>query len=449
MKLNYSNYSQVNLPGIKKIAFNRKLVPDFIFFLSVVALPSSFFNFVDRTVFVDLRLLFLFVGDLYLIFNIKKLEKISKIKGGKLLILLTIFAFFKVIHSITFQNIHWIEVLTIFRTNFFFPIVSLGFLCYAAKMDNNRLYRFFYWLLLVTFFQGILYIIANLSGFNFYANTSKEFQEFQGTTIIQNLQSLPDYNIILFSFSLLTVFIVSQFKKHWLWLTPLIVTILSIVRNQMIVYVLILLTLYTFGMFSSLKIGASKIVKAFFILALCSLVALFIFPAHIGRVINKFGFDKEKQISASSYTEEGTYKFRLNLIEEAYDRTERNNNLLLGNGYMREGTKGEYDFVGGGDTLIAPVIFTEGLLGVFIRCLPVIYFLLFGFKNLRNKNKRITLFALLIIALIIPEILNAVQTKIFVYYHHVLLIIYLLTMILYNDKQIQKKIIANNSIIEI
>jgi hypothetical protein len=98
----------------------------------------------------------------------------------------------------------------------------------------------------------------------------------------------------------------------------------------------------------------------------------------------------------------------------------------------------------GGDTLIAPVIFTEGLLGIFMRCLPVIYFLFFGFKNLRNKNKQIALFALLIVALIIPEIINVVQTKIFVYYHHVLLIIYLLMMILYNEKQSQKYNLQNS-----
>ena len=439
-KITPPNYFNYQLPGIKKVAFKRKFVPDLIFFLSVVALPSSFFNFIDKNVFIDLRLLFLVVGVLYLIFNIKYIKKISKIKGGKFLIIFISYILFKIIHSIVFQNIYWLEVLTVFRTNFFFPIVTLGFLCYAAKMDNKRLYRFFYWLLLVTFFQGILYIIANLSGFNFYANTSKEFQEFQEITIIQNLQSLPDYNIVLFAFALLTALIVPQYKKHWFWITPLIVTVLSIVRNQMIVYVLILLALYAFGMFSNLKIRVSKIVKAFFVLAICLLMTLLVFPSHIGRVINKFGFDKSEQISASTYTEEGTFKVRLDLIENAYNRTEHNNSLILGNGYIREATKGEYDFVVGGDTLIAPVIFTEGLLGLLMRCFPIFSFLFFGFKNLRNKNKHIALFSLLIVALILPEILNAVQTKIFVYYHHVMFIIYLLMMILYNEKQIHKKI---------
>jgi hypothetical protein len=75
-----------------------------------------------------------------------------------------------------------------------------------------------------------------------------------------------------------------------------------------------------------------------------------------------------------------------------------------------------------------------------MRCLPVFYFLYFGLKNLRSKNKQLALFGLLIVALIIPEILNVIQTKIFVYYHHIMFIIYLLMMILYNEKQIHKKI---------
>ncbi len=438
------NSTAPQIPGIEKVFFKYKFLPDFIFFLAVVALPSSFFNFVDKTIFIDLRLLFLFVGVLYLMINIKYLKKISHINGGKLLLLLIFFIVFKLLHSVSFQNISWIEVITIFRTNFYFPIVTLGFLLYAAKMGNERLYRFFYWLLMVSFLQGVIYLIANITGINFYANVYKEYKEIQGTTILQNLEALPDYNIILFAFSLLTVFTVPKFKKHWLWIIPLIVTVLSIVRNQIIVYALILLALYGFGIFSRLKIGVSRIVKAFFVLAIFSLVALLVFPAHIGRVINKFGFDKSENISASSYTEEGTFKVRLNLIEEAYTRTERKNNLMLGNGYVREASKGEYDFVVGGDTLIAPVIFTEGFLGIFIRCLPVFYFLFFGFKNLRNKNKQIALFALLIVALITPEILNAVQTKIFVYYHHVLFIIYLLMMILYNEKQNQKYLLQNH-----
>ena len=113
---------------------------------------------------------------------------------------------------------------------------------------------------------------------------------------------------------------------------------------------------------------------------------------------------------------------------------------MFGNGYIRESQKGEYDFVLGGDTLIAPVLFTEGLFGILIRCLPILYFLYFGFKNLKNKNRGIAIFSILILTLIVPEFFNAVQTTLFVNYHHVLFIIYLLMIILYNDEKMKTRI---------
>ena len=439
MKSNKLKYVQVFLPGIQKLFFKYKLLPDVVFFLSVVAIPSSFFNFINKSVFIDLKLLFMLLGIFYVITNISAIKKISKIHGGKLLVIVVCFILFKVAHSIAIQNIAPVEILKVFRANFYYPIVTLGFLLYAAKMNNLRLYRFFYWLLFVSFIQGVLYVIANLTGIDFFANANKEFYEFDGKTIVQNLESLPDYNIVLFSFCVITVLTVRNYKKHWLWITPLLVSVLSIVRNQMIVHVLILILFYVLGNFSSVKIRFSKILKASFIFVLFAFVALIMFPEHIGRVINKFGFDKEQNISASSYTEKGTFKVRLNMIEDSYSRTKRKNNLLLGNGYTREVDNGQRGLVFTGDTLLSPVIYTEGLLGLFIRCLPVLYFLYFGFINLKSNNNKLALFSLLILAMIIPEFLNIVQTKIFVYYHHLLFIIYLLMMILYNDKQLKIK----------
>jgi len=436
-KVKYPNYLQNLLPGIEKVFFKNKFLPDFIFFLVVVALPSSFFNFIPKTIFIDLRLFFLLVSLLYLVFNIKYLKKITKIKGGNLLLFVVGFILFQIIYSITIQNIPNLEVIKVFRANFYYPIVTLGFLLYAAKMDNSRLYRFFYWLLWVSFAQGVLYIIANLTGIDFYANAYKEFYEFDGKTIVQNLEALPVYNMILFSFCIITVLTVPNYKKHWLWITPLLVTVISIVRNQMVVHVLILILFYFLGNLSSLKIRSSKIIKASFVGVLFASIAFMIFPEHIGRVINKFGFDKEQNINVSNYTEEGTYKVRLDMIEDAYTRTEKKNNLLLGNGYIRESDYGRRDLVFTGDTLISPVIYTEGLLGIFIRCLPILYFLYFGFKNFRKNNNKLALFSLVILVMIIPELVNIVQTTIFVFYHHYLFVFYLLMMILHNDKKIK------------
>ncbi|SHJ76191.1 hypothetical protein SAMN04487911_1358 [Arenibacter nanhaiticus] len=438
-KVGSNKLTPLMLPGLKKTTSKKHLFKDVLFFISAIAIPSSFFNFIDRSFFVDIRLFYLLIGVLYLVLNFKYIQKFKRIKGAKLLLLLCFFLLFKILHSLLFQNIIWTEVVTIFRTNFFYPIITLGFLLYASKMDNKRLYRFFYWLFTVTLIQGILYIIANITGVNFYANSNKEFQQFQGVTIIQNLNAIPDYNIFLFAFAILTLFTVSNFKKHWMWFVPLLLTILTIVRNQIIVYFLVIIIIYSLGVISNIKIKGGKIFKALILLSLFSIIGFLVFPAHIGRIVNKFGFDQNESISASNYTEEGTFKVRLDLISKAYNSIEQNDNLILGNGYIREARKGEYDFVVGDDTLLAPVLWAEGLLGIIIRLLPVLIFLFYGLKNLHNKNKFISLISLMILGITIPEIFNGVQTKIFTYYHQYLFIFFLLMLIIYNDKMYQRK----------
>lgn len=429
--------NKLELPSIKKVIFKRKLFQDIIFFLVVVALPSSFFALLPSTFFYDLRLVFLLLSTLYIPLYISFIKKIVKLPGGIALIVLNLFLFFQIIYSILYHEIPFTEVATVFRTKFFYPIATLGFLLYVASMDNDRIYRFMYWVLFATFLQGSLYVFSNITGLNPFAQISKEFSTFQGEVIMQNMFAIPHYNEILFAFALLTALTAKKFKKHWLWVIPLLVTVISIVRSQMIVYLLVFILIFILSKISKLKLNLSKIFNLSIIVVLFIVLISFTFPSHLARVIDKFGFDEKEHITASDYTEEGTYAVRLRLIKDAYTRTESNNNLLLGNGYKREATKGEYDFVVGDDTLIAPVLFTEGFAGLVFRIIPILLLLFYFMKSLLSKNKKYKLFAIVAIALILPEILNAVQTKYFVYYTRVVFVLFVLAMVTYNDKRIK------------
>ncbi len=127
------------------------------------------------------------------------------------------------------------------------------------------------------------------------------------------------------------------------------------------------------------------------------------------------------------------------MIADAYTRIEKNDNLIMGNGYIREARKGEYDYVVGGDTLIAPVLFTEGFTGIVLRVLPIALLTLFFFKLLFLKEKKYKLFAVVAISLILAEMANAVQTKYFVYYTRDTFILFILAMIIYNEKKSNKQ----------
>jgi hypothetical protein len=418
-------------------AIKRKhILGDLIFFITAVAFPSSFFNFVDRSVLFDIRFIYMIIGLLYLILNIENLNNVYRLKGGRLLLIVCSFLVIQLIYSIIVQAIDVFEVITIFRTNFFYPIATLGFLLYASKMDNRRLYRFTKWLMSITYVIGVLYILSNISGVNIYANQPKDLQEFEGITIIQNLWALPDYNVFLYVFALIAAIYVSGFKKHWLWLVPLVVVLISIVRNLIVVYTMILILLFAFGLFSRLRISTNKTIGAVFFVFVAIMFVMIFFPSHTELTLQKFRFT-EGSNEMRYLTEEGTYALRLKLVDDSYQRTKMNNNLILGNGYIREASRGEYDFVVGGDTEIAPVLWAEGFVGLIIRLLPVLYFLYLGIKHFRSRDVLTAYISLIMISLILPELINIVQTKIFTFYHHHIFIIFLMMMFV-NNRRIKR-----------
>jgi len=424
------------IPGYRNPSLKRKFFPDLIYFLFLVAFPSSFFAFVPTDLFYDIRLVYWIIGMLYGILYIKYLKKIGRLVGGKLLILLVVFLIFRFLYSLIIDQIPLTEVITIFRTNFFYPIAALGFLLYAASMDNERIYRFFYWLILVMLILGVLYLFSNLTGKNIYAVISKEeFANFKGQLLLQNLSALPRYHVILYVFGIFTVFTSKKSKYHFYWIIPFTFTVISIVRNQIIVYIIIMVLFFIIGNLYIKEIKLAKTIK-FIVIAFLAIVLLaIVFSSHVGRVLNKFGLDQSNVEFIASNIEGGNYDFRIRLIEESYTRTKQNGNLLLGNGYTREAGKGGYDFVLGGDTLIAPVLFTEGFSGLILRVLPLFYFLFFGLKHLKSKFQLLKYFSFMMVIILIPEIINIVQTSLFVLYTEILFIFYLFMMIIYNNKR--------------
>ena len=422
-----------NIPGLHKIAFKRKLRADLLFFIVAVALPSSFFNFMPKSIFIDLRLFFLVTGILYIVFNIQHVNKLLKIKGIKFFLWMVVFLIFRFVYAVVIQNIDIIEVVTIFRTNFCYPIITFGFLLYACNMDNERLFRIMYWLFIATLFTGIIYILSNLIGVNFYANVSKDYNIFNNKVIMQNMQSIPLYSKFLYVFGVISAFTLLKFKKSYYILVPFLVTVISIVRSELLVYISLLFFIMLFIKISRFSLKSTKFFKFVFIGILSGGIATLVFSSHIARLINKFGFDESTEISSSRYIEEGTYKVRLNLVEDANESI--SNNLLLGNGYTREVNKGEYSYVVGGDTLVAPIIYSEGYIGLLLRCLPVIWFLFYGIRNMKSKHKFTAFISIVMVSIIMAESINFIQTRIFVYYNEILFIFFLLAMINHNYKK--------------
>ncbi len=435
----------LSLPNLKKQSHHKKKIfVDFIFFIVVAAVQSSFFALVDQHLFYkpgsyDLNLFFIVFSFIYMVLYFKHLPKVLDIPGGKAFFLLTVFIAFQLFYSYFFQGIPIKEILTIYRKNFFGPISALGLLLYASTMDRYRIERFFRWLLIATFLQSALYVFSNITGIKVFGASVKNVIQYQDVVLMQNVFAISHFLPVLFIFSLITSFTDNNYKKNWLWVTALIVVVLSFVRSMLLVYIMYIILFLVIGKFSRLNINFPKYIKQIFIMTFAVFLLFVIFPKHVDRLIYKFGFRSkhENQYSINS-VKMSTYNFRIDLIKEAYKRTK--SNIILGNGYIRESRIGGYDFVLGGDTKIAPVLYTEGLAGIVFRWFPIFVILFVNLKNLIMNNNKYSLYPIAITILILPEFINVVQTNIFVKYERIFIILMMLQLIIIKDKQNDREI---------
>jgi len=436
------NNKYYSLPGLYKIERKKYyFYNDLIFFILVIALPSSFFALIPQTWFYkpglyDLNLIYLIIGIIYFIFNIGHIPKIIKIPSGKAFILLCLFLIFQIVYSYLVKDISLKEIITVFRKNFAWPIGTLGFLLYVASMDSYRIERFMRWLLMITFIMCIMYIFSNITGINIWGAETKKPQVFNNEILLQNIYAIPRYIVFLFIFAFIESLVDKSFKKYYMWIVPLIVTIISFVRNQIIMYFVYMITSYIIIIISPLKIQLRKIIKQIFLLLIGILILILIFPTHVERLLYKFGFYNvytHQIIFFQSKINEGTFNFRILLIKKAYENTK--DNLLLGNGYKRVARPGQYDYVLGTDTFIPPVLYTEGLIGFFFRWLPLLILTFIAVKRIFFQKTKTKLFWLVMLVLIPTQFINIIQTDIFIRYNIWYFIFAILALLEYKLKK--------------
>lgn len=415
------NYSGQNtFPGIFKLKPCGKKLQDFCFFLVLTAVPTSFYGFVSKDLLVDYRLLFVLLGLLYLITNLGKMRGFLKIPLSKYYIFICLFVLFRFLHSLIVLEINFLEVVKILRTNFHYPITTLGFLLYMCSMSKERIYRFFYWLITLQIILSVAYLFNVISGLNIYSVVTKEDSE-NYNLLGQNMAAIPKYLnavLVLGAYSYLHSRIENK-RTYAMVLFPIVLIVIIIVRNQLVVFLISILLIYI------LSLRRLNMLKNFKIIFVSIIVIPFfglIFSKNVTALIDKF--ESSGEIANQEFLSEGTYYFRLNLITEAYQSIFESNVLLIGNGYQRESAVGTYDYVLGADTLVASILYTEGLIGLLLRGGLLILLLIYGIKNFRNKEK--ILGSIFIISIIIPEIFNIVQTKLLAHYSITIFIIFVL-----------------------
>ena len=414
---------------------------DFIFFLILVAVPSSFFGILNDSFFYvrgqfDLIFFSLLVSFPYLFKYHYNLLKINKYAWGKYLIILFFFMLINFYISMV-RGIPFSEGLKLFRY-FFYPAIALGALLRIIEMDSNRIIRLFDWILISMTIQGIFYIIFILTGFNIFSQDIYMQQMYEGGLVVRYFKAMPILNNVVLYIS--TISLIQSRKNIKKYIIPFIVSILcvllsstrSIIISASIFFILSLIL-------SNLKKGYLVKLKSIKILGLVILslsMFYFIFPGYYYFFSNRLSEIGESE----SIGNVGNFELRIDLIKKALNSHQNTLDTIIGKGYKRYSTVGAYDLALGGDTHIAPVIFCEGLLGFIIRLIPIIILLIINAQRF-IQNKVSPDIPILIIAAITSQFFNIIQTTMFKKYTIITLFLFVLD-ILYTRHQagLQKEI---------
>jgi len=403
---------------------SKKTLLDGYVILSLFLIPSSFLGLISFRFFYipglfDLRLLsWLLALPLLLIYG-NKLKAISTTSSGKILILVVLFIIVRFAFSLI-QGIPLREAFTVFRMGFNTPISCIAYLCFFYSIDNYRIERIFKWGFALFAVALFLYFI-NYLGFGLFDNIKERNEEtHEGITIVRNLTGFPIYFPIFFTLGLFLA--LDRWKLRFLIisLVSLFIVYLSATRNFIIVYSVILTIILGFY-FIKLKTGYFRRAIILFISIILFLATAFVFKSDVYIFLEK---KFESTVNVDLKEDTGTYAYRKRLIETSFQENRLTQSVFLGKGYTREGKKGSYKFVLGGDTLVAPVVFCEGVVGLFIRILPIIYFLIFAFKRMRSTG-HIQFLGISIVALIVSSAVNYVQSTIFYNYIDFVLFFYI------------------------
>lgn len=343
-----------------------------------------------------------------------------------LVLLATIWTLIKFIQTIPLSG--YMETFTIYRRNFILLPTFLFCMSYISNMTTIRINLLLKLILKWLIVTSILFFLQN---FGLEIFTDVKYQSIDNVSVIRNIMGLPPIIPVIFTLLFVTYLNTDSSKILPYVFLCITITVITYTRSLMaVMLVSIILSL----LFYIIKYGYNKRFTNIIIFSIMIICLILIF------VPNIFSFWSnliDNTVNSQIVNNEGTYAFRQRLIEDAITSNKDNGLLWSGSGYIRDSPKGEYSYVLGTDTYIAPVLKCEGIIGLILRCLPCIYLLIQSITIvLKNKNKTIVIPAMAIAISILSEIPNYVQTTIFVRYNFIVMMLFVLyTYILTYKKQ--------------
>lgn len=399
-----------------------KTLSDIIFLIVVVGIPSSFFGFINEETFYikgyfDLRLLAWLATLPFLFLYIRNLKYIKNIVAGKFLLLVVIFVITNFLFTLI-MGISFSEAFKAFRVDYFSPISCLALLLYGYSMSLRRLHRFLKWILIVTILQGIFYIIDLTTGFSIFAVSVYRVEYWQGALIERNYLAFPMVNTMVFTLALVGLL----YERKKIWIIPLAISSMCVLigsfRHLLFECISIIFIQLIMYIFFEKKKGISRVMLMLVVFIVIVMIFQLAFSEYYG-----YFFDRISEIIRNGKLDlKGipNFSLRINLITETWKNGIEKGTLFFGNGYVRSRNPGEYDLVFGGDTHIAPILYTEGIFGIVIRIIPILILFFYNFRcYLRGQKSISSALNLISISWIFSQFIGFVQSPILRNYNSV------------------------------
>lgn len=393
----------------------RKIITYFIFVLFIIptidvsGLTTVISRFIPNPLGYNM-LVFILSLPLLRSYN----RKYGNLKGTVFAItLLCVYMFITFLSTVARTSLY--ETLTVFRHSYMQALnlfILLPFMFTLSKEEVNYTLRTIFKCLIVF---TLLYLSNNLI-YDWMGVKGSLVESIGGASMDRSIIGMPLFDPIWSA--LLIMYAIMKVPKAYKYLALIVFTlIISFTRNILFSTIIIATTIMLLTALKSPR-NIERSIKITFLLLIGIIVIAVLLPDAmnfwIAKIANTFNEDLKHDI--------GTFAFRERLIEDAIYAIR--NEPLFGLGYIRDVEKGEYSMVMGGDTYIAPILWCEGWLGLFLRALP---FAILGINSLKSMLVKSTSYWLdiIIIACIVAASINYVQTKVLTNYPLVLGIIIL------------------------
>lgn len=310
------------------------------------------------------------------------------------------------------------EAITIYRRNYILLPTFLLCMRYISGMSIVKMEIFAKLILKWLVILAVIYFIQ-CAGINIFS-IDVRMETAGGVSVMRNIIGLPPIIPVIFAFCFIT-YLYNENKQNAAYvIICFAVLFLSFTRNLIasagiIVILAIILYIWKWGIRDKYKL---------FFYVFVGIVFLSIF---LPKALMFWENLIDSTINSQLVKEEGTYAFRERLIDKAVNTLERHQCLWTGLGYIRDAPKGEYSFVLGTDTYVAPILWCEGVIGIVLRSFPCFFLLVKAWNYFRKYSQDIKgLLALVVITSIVSQIPNYVQTSIFIKFNDTFALLYMI-----------------------